>query len=249
MNPDKTKELHSERPELEAVFLYAGILDAYEEVGIELIGPKVLEEHVLPRMVYYVREFLPEVFLPMSGSDKLTADLGAFLKDFREKVEKARQSGSTKGLSMEEIWKLRAAIFGFESVFINILGETAIKEYLFARIADILSAYLPERLLDTRVSLRDKLEAYAEYLRSHGFVGYARVSFEKSGTTVAVNKCAFARIHDSDAYKNLNVRFCPWGMIASAIVAGHEGKETVLKSSTFTTRGSVSEVSQVRGRR
>lgn len=242
MSSDKRDELRSERPELEAVFLYAGILDAYEAVGIELIGPKVLDEHVMPRMVYYVREFLPEAFSAKSGSDKLVSDLKVFLKDFREKVEKARTTGSAQGLSMEEIWKLRAAIFGFESVFINILGETAIKEYLFARIADILSAYLPENLLDSRIPLRDKMQAYAEYIRGRNFVGYSRVSFDRGGITFAVNNCAFARIHDSEAYKNLNVRFCPWGMVASAIVAGHEGKETVLKSSTFTTRGSISQM-------
>jgi len=242
MSPDKTDEPPSEQPELEAVFLYAGILDAYEAVGIELIGPKVLDEHVMPRMVYYVREFLPEIFSANSGSDKLVSDLRVFLEDFREKVERARQTGSAQDLSIEEIWKLRAAIFGFESVFINILGEAAIKDYLFTRIADILSAYLPESLLDSKVPLRDKLEAYAKYIKDRRFVGYARVSLDKSGITVATNNCAFAKIHDSDAYKNLNVRFCPWGMIASAIVAGHEGKETVLKSSTFTTRGSISRI-------
>ena len=143
---------------------------------------------------------------------------------------------------MDEIWKLRAAIFGYETVFINILGESAIKDYVFVRIADILAAYLPENLLDPTVTLDSKLKGFAKYIAEHGFVNYARASADESKITVAANGCAFARIHDSDAYQNLNVRFCPWGMIGSAIVAAHEGKGSVLKSSVFTTRGSVSEI-------
>ncbi|MHA2378227.1 MAG: hypothetical protein ACXADS_03050 [Candidatus Thorarchaeota archaeon] len=227
---------------LDAVFLYMGILDAYEAVGIELIGPDVLDEHVLPRMVYYLEEFLPEIFSGRSDSGELVQELRLFLEDFRERVNRARERGSAEGLTKEDIWKLRAAIFGYESVFIKIVGESAIKNYVLVRISDILSAYLPSSLMDPGVSLKDKLQGFADFLRAHGFVGYARASVGRSGVKIATNKCEYSRIHDSEAYRNLNVRFCPWGMIASAIVAAHEGKETTLQSSTFTTRGSVTEI-------
>jgi len=226
----------------DAVFLYMGILDAYEAVGRELIGPDVLDVHVLPRMVYYVKEFLPEIFSEESNPDQLVTELRNFLQEFRRNVDRARQVGSAQNLSMEDIWKLRAAIFGFESVFIKILGDAAIKNYLFARIADILSSYLPQNLLDPRSPLEKKLTDYANYIRNNKFVKYARVTVGEDAITVVANKCAFAKIHDSDAYRSLHVRFCPWGMIASAIVAAHEGKETNLQSSTFTTRGSVSRL-------
>jgi hypothetical protein len=231
-----------EEEQLEAVFLYMGILDAYEAVGTELIGPNVLEEHVLPRMVYYVREFLPEIFSQTTTTEELVKDLMVFLSYFSKKVEEAQNTGSTKELTMEEIWKLRAAIFGYESVFIDILGEAAIKEYVFVRMADILAAYLPEQLLDPSVSLNEKLREYAKYISDHKFVKYARVTTSGNKAVVAANYCAFSRIHDSEAYQDLNVRFCPWGMIGSAIVAAHEGKGALLKSSLFTTSGSVSEI-------
>ncbi|MFW9803759.1 MAG: hypothetical protein ACFFFC_13950 [Candidatus Thorarchaeota archaeon] len=227
---------------LDAVFLYMGILDSYEAVGTELIGPNVLEEHVLPRMVYYVREFLPEIFSERSNANELVSELDRFLKDFKRKVDDARAQGSAHQLIMEDIWKLRAAIFGYESVFIKILGESAIKNYMFTRVADILSAYLPMELMDPNIPLQEKLQSYARFLKEHGFVKYARVSLGKDGITVATNKCEFSRIHDSDAYRSLHVRFCPWGMIASAIVAAHEGRETNLESSTFTISGSVSKI-------
>jgi len=235
--PQKTDE-----QKLEAVFLYRGILDAYDAVGTELIGPNVLEEHVLPRMVYFVKEFLPEIFSQRADSSTLVDELRTFLTYFHKKVDDAQEKGTVRELTMNEIWQLRAAIFGYESVFINILGEAAIKDYVFVRMADILASYLPEALLNPSVSLLDKLQEYAKYIRDHEFVSYARVKAEGSEVTVAANGCAFARIHDSEAYQNLNVRFCPWGMIGSAIVAAHEGRGTVLKSSIFTTRGSVSHI-------
>jgi hypothetical protein len=228
--------------QLEAVFLYMGILDAYEAVGTELIGPNVLDEHVLPRMVYYVQEFLPEIFSKKPSSDTLVEELKVFLDYFHKKVEQAQESGSTKDLTMEEIWKLRAAIFGYESVFIDILGDAAIKDYVFIRMSDILAAYLPENLLDPNISLAEKLKGYSKYIQEHGFVKFARTKVDGDKITVATNGCAFSRIHDSEAYQNLNVRFCPWGMIGSAIVSAHEGKGTSLQSSLFTTRGSVSEI-------
>ncbi|MHA1949811.1 MAG: hypothetical protein ACXAAO_07770 [Candidatus Thorarchaeota archaeon] len=232
----------SEGQQLEAVFLYRGILDAYDAVGTELIGPKVLEEHVLPRMVYYVQEFLPEVFSDKAEPSQLVSELKIFLTEFHDKVDEAQSRGSTQGLTMEEIWKLRAAIFGYESVFIDILGEAAIKDYVFVRMADILAAYLPPQLLEPGIPLANKLHAYAEYISEHKFVKYARVTTSKGTVKVAANYCAFSRIHDSEAYQDLNVRFCPWGMIGSAIVAAHEGKGALLKSSLFTTSGSVSEI-------
>ncbi|UCH05609.1 MAG: hypothetical protein JSW05_05445, partial [Candidatus Thorarchaeota archaeon] len=145
---------------LDAVFLYMGILDAYEAVGIELIGPDVLDEHVLPRMVYYVQEFLPEIFSERSEPSELVQELRDFLRDFKERVNKARERGSAEGLTKEDIWKLRAAIFGYESVFIKIVGESAIKNYVLVRISDILSAYLPPRLMDPNVNLKDKLQGF-----------------------------------------------------------------------------------------
>ncbi len=243
---ENTENRHSgkESSQLEAVFLYMGILDAYEAVGVELIGPDVLENHVLPRMIYYVTEFLPEVFSERANTDELTRELEEFIADFRERVDRARESGSAKGLSIEDIWKLRAAIFGFESVFINILGKAAIKDYVFIRIADILSAYLPDNLLDPNISLENKLRDYAKFLTEHEFVKFARVESKDDKIVVATNNCAFSQIHNSEAYTNLNVRFCPWGMIGSAIVAAHEGKEALLESSLFTTRGSVSTISK-----
>jgi hypothetical protein len=233
--------MSSDSSQLDAVFLYMGILDAYEVVGIELIGPNVLDEHVLPRMVYYVKEFLPEIFSDRGESVELVSELKTFIVDFTSRVH-AAQGEAGSNFTMEEIWKLRAAIFGYESVFIDILGEAAIKDYVFIRMSDILSAYLPAELMDSSIPLNEKLAAYADYIKSLGFVEYSRVKVGKDEITVATNKCAFSKIHDSDAYNNLNVRFCPWGMIASAIIAGHEGKETVLKSSTFTTQGSISEI-------
>jgi hypothetical protein len=228
--------------QLEAVFLYMGILDAYEAVGTELIGPNVLNEHVLPRMVYYVQEFLPEIFSEKPSTETLVEELKVFLSYFHKKVEQAQESGSTKDLTMEEIWKLRAAIFGYESVFIEILGDAAIKDYVFIRMSDILAAYLPETLLDPNISLSEKLKGYSDYIQEHGFVKFARTKVADDKITVATNGCAFSRIHDSEAYQDLNVRFCPWGMIGSAIVSAHEGKGTSLESSLFTTRGSVSEI-------
>ena len=59
-------------------------------------------------------------------------------------MDEAQEKGNLEGLTMDEIWKLRAAIFGYETVFINILGEAAIKDYVFVRMADILASYLPE---------------------------------------------------------------------------------------------------------
>ncbi|MBD3406081.1 MAG: hypothetical protein GF411_08155 [Candidatus Lokiarchaeota archaeon] len=238
----QSQQSEPENAAMEAVFLYKGILDAYEAVGTELIGPDVLEDHVLPRMVYYVKEFLPEAFSEETDSDTLSSELKKFMENFKKKVDQAFDKGSVQDLTMEDIWKLRAAIFGYESVFIEILGEAAIKNYVFMRMSDILSAYLPERMLNPTAPLKEKLEAYVDFIKEHDFVGYARVKYDKNKVTIAANRCAFARIHDSEAYRNLDVRFCPWGMIASAIVTAHQGREALLSSSLFTTTGSVSDI-------
>ncbi len=230
------------REELAAVFLYMGILEAYESVGKELIGPDMFDRHVLPKMVHYVREFLPEVFSSLSGEADLTKQLKEFIDEFKVRVEDAYRQGTTRDLTTEEVWKLRAAIFGYESAFIEVLGDAAIKDYVFTRMADILVAYLPEQLLDPDVPLDQKLRGLAEYLRRRGFVTYSRVKVRQDEVTVAVNGCAFSEIHDSEAYRNLEVRFCPWGMIGAAIVAAHRQRAASPDKSTFTTRGSVTTI-------
>lgn len=232
------------KEEIDAVFIYGGILDAYEAVGIELIGPTVLEEHVLPKMVYYVQEFLPEIFSERAKDpETLTADLKAFLDQYRDKIEQAREQGTAHDyFTMNEIWQLRAAIFGYESAFIDILGEAAIKTYMFKRIADILSAYLPDAFVEEKIMLKEKLDAYVKYIQEKDFVRYANYKISKDLVTITANRCAFSKIHDSEAYRNANVRFCPWGMVGSAILASHLGKETTIDSCFFTTKGSVSKI-------
>jgi hypothetical protein len=232
---------------LDAVFIYGGILDAYETVGIELIGENVVSDYVLPKMVYYVREFLPEIFSgnKITGDpDLLVKELKDWLDEFKLKIEQARELESGRNFTMEEIWQLRAAIFGYESVFIDILGEAAIKNYVFKRIADILSSYLPVSFIyeDERQlsSLDSKLKAYIKYIKEKRFVGYANYKIQGNQVIVTANRCAFSKIHNSNAYRNANVRFCPWGMIGSAILTGHEGKETTIDSCRFTTKGSIS---------
>jgi len=227
---------------LDAVLIYSGILDAYEAVGIELIGENVVDEYVIPKMVYYVKEFLPEVF----STRPQASELKTWLDDFKRKIEEARELETGENFTMNEIWELRAAIFGYESVFIDILGEVAIKNYVFKRIADILSAYLPDSFIfegeTTLSSLEAKLKAYINYIREKKFVQYANYKIVGESVSITANRCAFSKIHDSEAYRNSNVRFCPWGMIGSAIVASHKGKETNIDSCLFTTRGSVSKI-------
>ncbi len=232
---------------LDAVFIYGGILDAYEAVGTELIGENVVSDYVIPKMVYYVREFLPEVFSEIStDQDKLISELETWLNEFRGKIERAREIGTGRDFTMEEIWELRAAIFGYESVFIDILGETAIKNYVFKRIADIISAYLPDSFIyegDTTLTTLDaKLDSFITTIQSKKFVEFAKYKIKDENVIITANRCAFSKIHDSEAYRNANVRFCPWGMIGSAILASHRGKETNIKSCLFTTKGSVSTI-------
>jgi len=232
---------------LDAVFIYGGILDAYEAVGTELIGENVVSDYVIPKMVYYVKEFLPETFSTRStDQDELIGELTNWLTEFRGKIEKAREMGTGKNFTMEEIWELRAAIFGYESVFIDILGEAAIKNYVFKRIADIISAYLPDSFIyegDTTLTTLDaKLNSYISTIQSKKFVEFAKYKVKDESVVITANRCAFSKIHDSEAYRKANVRFCPWGMIGSAILASHRGKETNIESCLFTTKGSVSKI-------
>jgi hypothetical protein len=230
------------RESLEGAFLYMGILDAYEAVGAELIGPNVLEEHVLPRMVYYVREFLPAIFSTRGDTDQLVSELSVFLSQFKGMIDQARETGNVE-FTIEDVWELRAAIFGYESVFLDILGEVAIKNYVFTRIADILSSYLPEAILSHELPLEKKLEAYVNYIQAKKFAGYARFDMKANQVSITTNRCVFSRIHNSDAYRDAKTRFCPWGMIGSAIIASHEGKETTIDSCLFTTTGSITHIS------
>ncbi|MFW9854328.1 MAG: hypothetical protein ACFFFG_04680 [Candidatus Thorarchaeota archaeon] len=228
---------------LDAVFLYGGILDAYEAVGMELIGPNVVEDYVLPKMVYYVREFLPGIFNKAAPDpERLVSDLRSWLDDFKLKISRARELKKSVMFSLEEIWQLRAAIFGYESVFIDILGETAIKTYVFSRIADILSSYLPDVFLGEEKTLEEKLNAYLDYIREKRFVQYTSVRIKGTSVRIAANKCYFANIHKSEAYQKSNVRFCPWGMIGSAIITSHKGDRATIESCQFTTRGSISKI-------
>ena len=126
----------------DAVFLYYGILEAYEDVGKELIGPDVIEKHIVKKMTYYINNFIPDFSLP-DKPDELEHSLIGFLNETKEKVKLAIENPSQVNFSNENVWELRAAIFGFESVFIELLGEHVIRDYVFSRIAEILSVYLP----------------------------------------------------------------------------------------------------------
>ena len=73
-------------------------------------------------------------------------------------------------------------------------------------------------------------------------IEFAKYTIKGEAVQITANRCAFSKIHDSEAYRNANVRFCPWGMIGSAIWASHKGKETNIESCLFTTKGSVSKI-------
>jgi hypothetical protein len=228
----------------EAMFLYYGILEAYESVGLELIGDDVIEKHVIPKMSYYLKEFIPDFEIP-NTSGELEEELLNFLKESKEKITQASKDQDVVTFTNENVWELRAAIFGFETVFIEILGAHVIKEYVFSRIADILSTYLPESFSKSG-TLEEKFSAYTRYISEHKLVKFSNFSLiDNKGTKevkIRANKCIFAQIHDSEAYLDAKVRFCPWGMIGSAILSKHEGKETTIRSCQFTTRGTISDI-------
>lgn len=234
----------SENSPIEAVFLYYGILEAYEDVGKELIGDDVVEKYVVKKMGHYLTQFIPDFELPNTEGE-LEQNLLDFLKETKEKLKIATQNLDKVVFTNENVWELRAAIFGFETVFIEILGEHVIRDYVFARIAEILTSSLPGSFVKSG-SLEEKLSEYTNYLEQHKLVKHA--GFELTGkdklqsVKIKVNKCIFAQIHDSEAYQNAEIRFCPWGMIGSAIVNMDQKKGTNIKTCQFVTRGTISTI-------
>lgn len=222
---------------LDAVYFYYGILEAYEIVGEELIGVDVLEEHAVPRMVYYVNNFLPKDYRGSSDGE-MKSQLTSFLSNLKMKVTNQEKFSIT----LQEVWQLRAAIFGYESAFLEILGENVIKNYVLKRIPEILAVYLPEVFSAENKSLDEKLQGFANFLKSQKFVKYANFSSKNGKVKFNVNHCAFANIHDSEAYREKKIRFCPWGMMVLAIVNEHEQKEFPISSSIFATRGTITEL-------
>jgi hypothetical protein len=230
----------------DAVLLYYGILEAYEDVGKELIGPDVVEKHIIRKMSYYIKNFIPDFTLPNSEGE-LEQALKNFLLETKEKIKLVVEKPDQIIFNNENVWELRAAIFGFESVFIELLGEHIIKEYVFSRIAEILSIYLPGSFTKEG-SLEDKLHVYTSYLTDHKLVKYSNFSIKelngKKLVKVRANKCIFAQIHDSEAYMQAKVRFCPWGMIGSSIVTSHEGTNASIESCQFVTRGTITTITE-----
>ncbi|MCH8905797.1 MAG: hypothetical protein IH840_01810 [Candidatus Heimdallarchaeota archaeon] len=222
---------------LDAIYFYHGILEAYEIVGKELIGEDVLEKHAIPRMVYYVKNFLPREFKDKK-EEELTGELAKFLSDLKTKIN----SQEKFNVSLLEVWQLRAAIFGYESAFLEILGDNVIKNYVLKRIPEILSLYLPQVFSAEDSTLKEKLQGFASYLKKQKFVKYANFSIKGGKVRFNVNHCAFAGIHDSDAYKQRKTRFCPWGMMVLAIVNAHEQKEFPIQSTTFATKGTITQL-------
>lgn len=228
----------------EAFVLYYGILEAYEAVGLELVGDDIVEKYVVPKMAYYLKNFVPH-FLGNSPEEKSNEFLHELLSRLKEKLELAQSSESTR-FDLSEVWELRAAIFGYESVFIEVLGESVIKNYVFTKISDYLADYLPEVFSLTNMTLEQKFENYIRYLKDSELVQFAEYSLSKVEESfqvqVRTNKCIFARIHDSEAYNDSKVRFCPWGMIGASIIARHEGLETNITKCQFATRGTISDI-------
>ena len=94
--------------------------------------------------------------------------------------------------------------------------------------------------------MEEKLNSYSSYLTEHKLVKHAGTDIKfvnnKPDVQVRANKCIFSAIHDSEAYQNAEVRFCPWGMIGSAIVNMDQKKNTNIKSCQFVTRGTISRI-------
>lgn len=224
---------------LDAVYFYYGILEAYEIVGEELIGSNVLQEQVIPRMLYYVRNFLPSK--SSRDDDELAIELMSFMKNLKDRVS----DPDHHDITLIEIWRLRAAIFGYESAFIEILGDSVIKKYVLKRIPEILTVFLPEVFTDEKRSLEEKLQYYTNYLIENKFAKFATFSIKNDEVTFNVNKCTFADIHDSDAYLEKKTRFCPWGMMMLAIVNAHKDREFPIESSTFVTRGAITKLKMI----
>ncbi len=223
----------------EAIQLYYAIFEAYVDVGTELLGDNVVENQIVPRMKYYLGSFLPE----MNLSDEEASD---FIQEFKTYLENAIFS-EDKDLSYEDAWKLRAIIFGFENAFLEILGEAALKKYVFQKIAEYLVSYLPEIFSVQGVSLKDKLQSYLDFLKENKFIKAGKVKEKGKEIQFTSNHCVFANIHDSIAYKDGKTRFCPWGMIATAIVFNHFETNSVRLKTTFTYRGSITDLNIMEG--
>ncbi len=217
----------------DAIFLYFGILEAYKTVGEELLGEGVVHKQVIPRMGYYIESFLPE--LQMDNSD-----LKQMVDTLWNKIDRAIENPGTElQMEMEDAWKLRAVIFGFENAFLEILGDQAIKEYVFNKITDYLVHYLPPEITSQNVDLNQKLEMYLDYLKTNGFIKAGKVKIKQNQVEFSANHCAFAKIHDSPAYRDGKTRYCPWGMIANSILVHHNKAPIESTSTRFTTRGSI----------
>ncbi|MCY3412436.1 MAG: hypothetical protein INQ03_12435 [Candidatus Heimdallarchaeota archaeon] len=222
---------------LDAVYFYYGILESYEVVGQELIGESVLEDHVVPRMTYYVKNFLPKLYNKISENE-IKTDVISFLTQLKDRIE----VHDTNKIPKQDIWLLRAAIFGYESSFLEILGENVIKQYVLKRIPEILAVYLPEVFTGRDKSLEEKLQQFAEYIKIQNFAKITNFELNNGKIIFSVNKCAFADIHSSDAYLEKKTRFCPWGMMVLAIVNDHQEKEFPIQGTTFVTRGTITEL-------
>lgn len=221
----------------EAIQLYYAIFEAYLDVGVELLGESVLEDQIVPRMKFYLESFVPE-------ADLSDDDLVEFVNTFKENVEEAIFEGTVR-LTFEDAWKLRAIIFGFENAFLEILGENAVRKYVFPKVAEYLIPYLPDILTKPNVDLKNKLRQFLDYLKTHKFIRAGKIKLKKDGFQFSANHCIFAGIHDSPAYKDGKTRFCPWGMIATAIAAHHQ--KTIAKNveTKFTYRGSITYLEMV----
>ena len=222
---------------LDAAQFYYGILEAYELVGQELIGPDVLDKQAIPRMIYYVQKFLPKQHQGKSDQE-MTSEMHEFLNNLKTKVSNQEKFN----LSLNEVWQLRAAIFGYESAFLEILGDNVIKKYVLNRIPEILAVYLPDVFASESTSLETKLDHFAKFLKKEKFVKYANFSVKGGKVKFNVNHCAFSGIHDSEAYRERNTRFCPWGMMALSIVNAHEQKEFPISGTKFATKGTITEL-------
>ncbi len=218
----------------EAVQLYYAIFEAYLDVGTELIGENVIEEQIVPRMKYYIDAFLPEMGLT-------TDEATLFLLDFKDFLEKAIFD-DTETITYEDVWKLRAIIFGFENAFLEILGEGAVKKYVLSKIGDYLVSYLPEIFASQGLSLQEKLDVYLDFLKKNKFIKAGKVKEKQGQIQFSSNHCIFAAIHDSVAYRDGKTRFCPWGMIATAIAFNHFQINTSRLETTFTYRGSITNI-------
>ncbi len=221
--------------------IYLARARAREAKGEELIGTDAITEQIIPRMVYYVRNFLPQI---MEGKDdsEIVSQLTDFLKDMKMRMD---SPSLLDEITIGDIWEVRAAIFGYENVFLEVLGVDVIENYVFPRIAEILTLYLPGSFKSESMSLKEKLSEFAEYLKSHNFVRNANYSMKGTGVEFRANYCQFSAIHGSKAYLDGKTRFCPWGMIANSIAAAHFKQTSQIVNCDFTSKGSITKLEMV----